>query len=388
MKRKFFVLASAMMLSVFMLLGCGEKSVEDADFRFVKVEECDGELSLERNDKSMDVHEGMMLQPKDTMYTGDDSEAVLLVDSDKHITVTANTGLSINAKGDENDGKVMIELLYGDAMFVIDNKLNDDSTFEVVTPNATLSVRGTTFQVAYDKDTNTTYVEVAEGVVYADYEGDAEDEEIEAGQVRVINETEVYDHVDDSIWDFDFDLIEMANAYAATGDGLGNAFVPEGETAQGQYESVRANMEEYVAMQEGLLDYYDYGYDYMIFDYDDDGEKEVILYLRYSNEDRETILDLCYLDYTPDKGVYTYAIDTGNMDESCFYAEYNGKLVRYSWRFNPTESYIYSVYASDGTLMYVLEDAYDEVFSEVENHGLYPLALYGYWEMITNDMLL
>ena len=38
--------------------------------------------------------------------------------------------------------------------------------------------------------------------------------------------------------------------------------------------------------------------------------------------------------------------------------------------------------------MYVLEDAYDEVFSEVENHGLYPLALYGYWEMITNDMLL
>lgn len=395
MKKKLVMLVASVVLSMTLLPGCGDKSVEDEDFRFVKVEQYDGDLTMERNDKDIDVSEGMMLQPKDTMYVGDDSEALLLVDSDKHITATANTGLTISAKGDEKKGKVKIDLLYGDAMFVIDNKLNDKSTFEVVTPNATLSVRGTTFQVAYDKDTNSTYVEVAEGIVYADYEGEGQDEEIYPGEVRVIKENDVYNYVDDSVWDMAIDLIEMAEAYdadsAMTDDSIAEADAVDFSGAEGgskysQYEYIIENMHSFVEAQPRLRDEY-LQYDYMIYDYDMDGEKEIILYLRYYNDEEKYMLDLCFLDYTPAKGAYVYAINTGDVDDSCFYANYKGKLVRYSWNTNPYESYIYSVYASDGKLTYVLEEAFDEIISDISEAGLEPLPLYGEWEMLLEDKL-
>lgn len=48
-----------------------------------------------------------------------------------------------------------------------DDKLNDKSSFEVDTPNATLCVRGTKFSVACDKTKNETIIEVFEGIVWA-----------------------------------------------------------------------------------------------------------------------------------------------------------------------------------------------------------------------------
>lgn len=45
-----------------------------------------------------------------------------------------------------------IELKYGTSLIEIENKLEDGSTFEVETPNASLSVRGTTFEARYGEN--------------------------------------------------------------------------------------------------------------------------------------------------------------------------------------------------------------------------------------------
>lgn len=395
-KKKITKSIMAMAIGALLLAGCGSESVEEKEYRLVKLENYEGDVTLERSDEDTDIFEGILLQPKDTVTTGKNSEALFLIDSDKHISENANSSLSIKAKGDENKGSVNIELLYGDAVFVIDNKLNDKSSFEVKTPNATLSVRGTTFQVAYDKESNTTLVEVENGIVYADYEdGSQQDEEINAGEVRIITEDDVYDYIDESVWDTDFEIYEdILNLIDSDDDSdsdsdtdtvanNGTSFSPAGDNARDQYNDVISNMHSYVAQISELQDEYDQ-YDYMYFDYDQDGEKEVILYLRTTDDQRETYLDLCFLDYTPDKGVYKLATNLNDAENYCYYSDYNGSLVRYSWTKKTDQSFLYSVNISSGTLIYVLEESFDEVLIDDDRTGK-PLPLYGEWEMLPED---
>ena len=139
--------------------------VKSNGYRVIKVENYDGTVTLERNSTEEDIFKGMSLKSKDTVTTGTASVIELLADSDKHILAKENTCFSINAKGNEKNGKIAINLKYGSSLVEIDNKLEDGSEFEVNTPNATASVRGTTFEVCYDKDKNETVIVVTEGVV-------------------------------------------------------------------------------------------------------------------------------------------------------------------------------------------------------------------------------
>ena len=89
---------------------------------------------------------------EDTVETGESSKAELLADSDKHILAEENTKFVLKATGTEKSGNITINLLYGTSLIEIENKLSEESYFEVTTPNATLSVRGTTFEVNYDEE--------------------------------------------------------------------------------------------------------------------------------------------------------------------------------------------------------------------------------------------
>ena len=82
-----------------------------------------------------------------------------------------------------------IDLEYGTSLVEIENKLPDDYEVEVETPNATLSVRGTTFEVVYDKITKITTLVVTEGKVRVKTEDDAIT--VEAGESAVIEGTEI-----------------------------------------------------------------------------------------------------------------------------------------------------------------------------------------------------
>lgn len=158
-------------------------------YRLVKVDDLNGEVLLLRKGNDTAITKDMRLQPADEVKTLENGTVVLLVDSDKHIAAKENTDFSIEAIGDENSGSVKIVLNAGEALFSIDNKLNENSIFEVNTPNATLSVRGTVFNVVYDKKTNATKLEVREGVV-AVLRGDNTDL-VQAGETVYITEEAV-----------------------------------------------------------------------------------------------------------------------------------------------------------------------------------------------------
>ena len=138
---------------------------KEDEYRVLKVEKLEGAVDLERNDEWKDIFKGMNLKSEDMITTGKDSMVVILADSDKHIVAEEKTCFSIVSNGDDNRGSLKIKMKYGTALYTIDKKLNEDSSFDVTTPNATMSVRGTTFEVTYNKDSIETILDVTKGAV-------------------------------------------------------------------------------------------------------------------------------------------------------------------------------------------------------------------------------
>ncbi len=187
MKHKMRLLLLSILLISSMLVGCNSKEA----YRVIKVNSFEGETSMNRAEEAVELFEGIQLVSNDKVTTGSDGLVELLVDSDKTIAASADTCFAIEAVGDETQGKVTIHLEYGTTSIEIQNKLTDGSEFEVVTPNATLSVRGTTFEVTYDAATNETTVSVTDGVVEATT--NIESREINAGETVVIQDVNIID---------------------------------------------------------------------------------------------------------------------------------------------------------------------------------------------------
>ncbi len=154
--------------------------------RVIKVDDMEGQVTLERNSSEKEIVEGMNLKSQDVLTTGEDGLLELLVDTDKHILAKENTCFAIVSKGNEKKGKLMIKLEYGSSLIEIENKLNEDSSVEVDTPNASLSVRGTTFEVSYSKENKSTSIEVTDGVVEVKV-GD-ETKKVKEGQIVNVSE--------------------------------------------------------------------------------------------------------------------------------------------------------------------------------------------------------
>lgn len=158
-------------------------------YRVIKVDDFDGEVILERDSDEKSLFEGMKLKSKDTLTTEEDGLIELLVDTDKHILARENTCFTIQSSGNKKKGKLTIELEYGASLIEIENKLPDGYEVGVETPNASLSVRGTTFEVSYNKKTNTTVVEVTEGKVKV--ESAKESIDVEAGGNAIVIDEEI-----------------------------------------------------------------------------------------------------------------------------------------------------------------------------------------------------
>lgn len=173
----------------------GDNESSKEEYRIVKVEKIEGNVSLERDGDDEDIFEDMRLIPKDECSTEEESQITLLVDEDKHILARQNTVFVINAKGDPEKGKVTIELKEGEGLFTIDNKLSEKDEFNVNTPNASLSVRGTKFRVNYNKEDASTYVEVFNGTVWAS--GAGEELILEEGDTVTIYDDGIASYVSD-----------------------------------------------------------------------------------------------------------------------------------------------------------------------------------------------
>ena len=152
--------------------------------RVIKVDKVSGETSLEREDNKQEIYEGINLKSQDAIITGQDGQVELLVDSDKHIWAQKNTKFKVVSSGNENKGKLKIELQYGTSLVEIESKLPEGAFFEVETPNATIGVRGTIFETSYDEDENKTVVVVTSGVV--EVTTDTETVMVEEGQKAIV----------------------------------------------------------------------------------------------------------------------------------------------------------------------------------------------------------
>lgn len=154
-------------------------------YRLIKVNGYEGNVNVVREgEEELTVFEGLQLVSEDLVSVEEKAFLELLADSDKHIGAQENTGFILHAEGDSENGRIAIDLLYGEALFTIDHALSEGDSFQVNTPNATLSVRGTSFSVAFDPVTGETTVEVFEGTVWAEYNGMTE--ELNAGDIRII----------------------------------------------------------------------------------------------------------------------------------------------------------------------------------------------------------
>lgn len=137
------------------IFGCGKNKTEE--YREVQVHKVDGTAKVERQGNSMEAYHNMQLQSGDLAETITESYVQLKLDEDKYILMEPDTKISLVASGNKVDSKTKIYLEKGAIINQIDNPLSEGSSYEVITPNSTMAVRGTTFRVALtiDEDGNT-----------------------------------------------------------------------------------------------------------------------------------------------------------------------------------------------------------------------------------------
>lgn len=185
--------------------------------RVIKLNAAEGPVSLIRKEQEIEIVGGMNLKSKDTLETGSEGLVHLLADTDKYIVVLENTCIAIEASGNEEKGLLKVELMYGTTLIDIDNKLEEGSAVELHSPNATLSVRGTTFETTYTEADNTTVVKVTDGVVNVASATDEED--VPAGYMATVK--------DDTI-----EIDELIPENAETDTAQGTEGSQEEETTQ------------------------------------------------------------------------------------------------------------------------------------------------------------
>jgi len=120
------------------------------DYRLLKIYEFSGEGIVERKEVgSITPYSNMVLESGDKV-TLTNGSLTILADDDKYIYLDEGTVIELVASGTKKDSRTKIELENGGITCDVQNKLSDESTYEINTPNASMSIRGTIVYVFYD----------------------------------------------------------------------------------------------------------------------------------------------------------------------------------------------------------------------------------------------
>lgn len=155
-KLKVLALASCAALAAMALAlaGCGggasggstggtPVSMEES-YRVISVTEHNGSSIVTRGGgEVIALYDGLSLQSGDDVVTGSGADLTMLIDSDKYLYAAENTHFWLEASGKEGSSHTTIHLEEGGVLFRLDTKLNAGESYQVSTPNATMSVRGT-----------------------------------------------------------------------------------------------------------------------------------------------------------------------------------------------------------------------------------------------------
>ena len=196
MKKKVAIIASVIVaaLAIIAIVVFKVVSKDDA-YRLLKVFEFEGEGNVMRGAiGDIEPYENMVLESGDeiSLVSG---KFTIKADEDKYIYLEDGTTLYLNASGDAENSKTTIQLIDGAITNEIQNKLSLDSSYEVNTPNSTMSVRGTIFRVCVYEENGIKYTKVCvfdggvdTALVFKDSSGIGHEVRVEKGKEVIIFE--------------------------------------------------------------------------------------------------------------------------------------------------------------------------------------------------------
>ena len=120
------------------LTGCAKKN--DRKMSLVEV---DGTIGIERGKKTISAERGTELKSGDVIVTGERSGARIRIDDDKFLYLGASSNVLLTVNGTADNGKTIVFIQKGSVMTEVKRKLNAASSFDVVTPNTSMAIRGT-----------------------------------------------------------------------------------------------------------------------------------------------------------------------------------------------------------------------------------------------------
>ena len=133
------VAVAAISVALFFFLNKGDS------YRLLKLYEFEGYGMVTRESKGdITPYANMVLESGDTISL-DTGTMTIQADDDKFISLDEHTTIKLVATGTQANSKTTIELLKGGITSDIRNKLSADSSYEINTPNSSMSVRGTVF---------------------------------------------------------------------------------------------------------------------------------------------------------------------------------------------------------------------------------------------------
>lgn len=213
-KKKTVIIVSAVILAIVLALVIFLLTLKKDDYRILKVFEVEGQANVAREGKGdISPYTNMVLESGDKVSL-DSGKLTIQADEDKYIFFDEKTEILLKASGSSQNSKTNIEILSGSITNDIKNKLSDDSTYEINTPNSTMSVRGTVFYVTtYEIDgVKYTRVCVFEGkvatrLVYKDGTVAETEVGVEKGkEVTIYEDGTTTDYVSDPK-DIDYDTL-------------------------------------------------------------------------------------------------------------------------------------------------------------------------------------
>lgn len=160
---------SVILLMVFALATTQSVRALVAEGRTARLYDYSNEVTVIREKVELKTFKGMRLIKGDTIKTGKNSNAYIEIDSDKVVKMDSSTIIIISdMSGTTEKGSISISLSSGKIFNDIKKKLTKNSTYKVITPNAVMGVRGTTFVVdttSIEDKTSETLLTVFGGTV-------------------------------------------------------------------------------------------------------------------------------------------------------------------------------------------------------------------------------
>jgi len=126
--------------------------------RAAVVEDFAGSVSATLDTGDMPASKGLALMPKDSISTGPDSWVSLELKAGQFVLVQENSVVQINEITNGSIKETIVSIDRGKVWVNINNALGKKEKFTVVTPTASISVRGTFFSVDTNSDNTTVCV--------------------------------------------------------------------------------------------------------------------------------------------------------------------------------------------------------------------------------------